>query len=75
MERPTRTSKVVIRTKHDNFVYLEANGEVLLDEEQPVEVAITVENEENILDTITIKNFIIKWIISVQITLTRQSLR
>ena len=46
LQGATRTSKVVIRTKHDNFVYLEANGEVLLDEEQPVEVAITVENVE-----------------------------
>lgn len=58
LQGATRTSKVVIRTKHDNFVYLEANGEVLLDEEQPVEVAITVENEENILDTITIKELV-----------------
>ena len=60
LQGATRTSKVVIRTKHDNFVYLEANGEVLLDEEQPVEVAITVENEENILDTITIKELVEK---------------
>ena len=58
LQGATRTSKVVIRTKHDKFVYLEANGEVLLDEEQPVEVAITVENEENILDTITIKELV-----------------
>ena len=48
LQGATRTSKVVIRTKHDNFVYLEANGEVLLDEEQPVEVAITVENVDEL---------------------------
>ena len=46
LQGATRSSKVAIRTKHDNFVYLEANGEVLLNEEQPAEVAITVENVE-----------------------------
>ena len=54
----TKTSKAVIRTKHDNFVYLEANGEVLLNKETQVEVAITIEKEENILDTITIKELV-----------------
>ncbi|MGL5345999.1 MAG: serine dehydratase subunit alpha family protein [Peptostreptococcaceae bacterium] len=58
LEGKTRTSKVVIRTKHDNFVYLEENGNILLNEEQPeaVEVASTV--EENILDEITIKDLV-----------------
>ncbi|MGL4913081.1 MAG: serine dehydratase subunit alpha family protein [Romboutsia sp.] len=54
----TRTSKVVIRTKHDNFVYLESNGDVLLSEEPQVEVAVTTEKEVNILDTITIKELV-----------------
>ena len=28
LQGATKTSKVVIKTKHDNFVYLESNGEV-----------------------------------------------
>ncbi|MGL5315726.1 MAG: serine dehydratase subunit alpha family protein [Peptostreptococcaceae bacterium] len=61
LEGKTRTSKVVIRTKHDNFVYLEENGTVLLNEEkieevEKVEVAVT--DEENILDNITIKELV-----------------
>ena len=58
LQGETRTSKVVIRTKHDNFVYLESNGEVLLNEEPQVEVAVTLEKEENLLDTITIKELV-----------------
>ena len=59
LEGKTRTSKVVIRTKHDNFVYLESNGEVLLNEEVKEEVAATTaEEKENILDTITIKELV-----------------
>ena len=58
LEGKTRTSKVVIRTKHDNFVYLEENKNILLNEEQTeaIEVASTV--EENILDEITIKDLV-----------------
>ena len=58
LQGATRTSKAIIRTKHDNFVYLEANGEVLLNEEQPAEVANTFEDKENILDTITVKELV-----------------
>ncbi len=54
------TSKVIITTKHDNFVYLQKNDDVLLDEmveeikeeiKEPVEI-------ENIMDTITIKDLV-----------------
>ena len=58
LQGATRTSKVAIRTKHDNFVYLESNGEILLNEEAQVETATTVEKEENILDIITIKQLV-----------------
>lgn len=59
LEGKNNTSKVVIRTKHDNFVHLEANGEVLLAEEKLEEIAATAEvAEENILDTITIKELV-----------------
>ncbi len=59
LEGKNNTSKVVIRTKHDNFVYLEANGEILLAEEGLEEVAAAAELvEENILDTITIKELV-----------------
>lgn len=59
LEGKNNTSKVVIRTKHDNFVYLEANGEILLAEEGLEEVAVAAELvEENILDTITIKELV-----------------
>ncbi|RDY26431.1 serine dehydratase subunit alpha family protein [Romboutsia weinsteinii] len=59
LQGATKTSKVVIRTKHDNFVYLESNGEILLNEEVKEEVAITTtEEKENILDTITIKELV-----------------
>ncbi|CEH32806.1 L-cysteine desulfidase family protein [Romboutsia lituseburensis] len=59
LEGATRTSKVAIRAKHDNFVYLEENGKVLLNEEpQHQEVAATVAKEENIMDTVTIKELV-----------------
>lgn len=59
LEGKNNTSKVIVRTKHDNFVYLEANGEVLLAEEGLGEIASTTEAvEENILDTITIKELV-----------------
>ena len=63
LEGKTKTSKAVIRTKHDNFVYLEANGKVLLNEENGLELITTNNNEdntneENILDTITIKELV-----------------
>ena len=59
LEGKNNTSRVIIRTKHDNFVYLEANGEVLLSEEGLEEVATTFEViQENVLDTITIKELV-----------------
>ncbi|MEG1311628.1 MAG: L-serine ammonia-lyase, iron-sulfur-dependent, subunit alpha [Romboutsia sp.] len=59
LEGATRTSKVVIRTKHDNFVYLESNGEILLEEAKLEEVASTSDGSiENILDIITIKELV-----------------
>lgn len=59
LEGKNNTSKVIIRTKHDNFVYLETNGEVLLSEDVLDEVATTSEAiQENVLDTITIKELV-----------------
>ena len=58
LEGKTRTSRVIIRTKHDNFVYLEENGNVLLNEEGLEEIAVTTEKEENIMDTITIEELV-----------------
>ncbi|WP_195940177.1 L-cysteine desulfidase family protein [Romboutsia sp. 1001713B170131_170501_G6] len=58
LEGKTRTSKVIIRTKHDNFVYLEENGNVLLNEQGIEEIAVTTEKEENIMDTITIEELV-----------------
>lgn len=57
LQGKTRTSKVAIRTKHDNFVYLEANGAVLLNEEPQTENAVSAP-QENIMDTITIKELV-----------------
>ncbi len=54
----TKNAKVVIRTKHDNFTYLEVNGEVLLNEEIVNEEVTVDVNEENIMDTITIKELV-----------------
>ena len=59
LEGKNNTSKVIIRTKHDNFVYLETNGEVLLSEDVLEEVATTSEAiQGNVLDTITIKELV-----------------
>ena len=52
------TSKVVIRTKHDNFVYLEKDGEVLLNNEEVNTTTQTTVKEENIMDSITIKELV-----------------
>ena len=52
------TSKVVIRTKHDNFVYLEKDGEVLLNNEEVNTTTQTTFKEENIMDSITIKELV-----------------
>lgn len=59
LEGKNNTARVIIRTKHDNFVYLETNGEVLLSEDVLEEVATTSEAiQENVLDTITIKELV-----------------
>lgn len=52
------TSKVVIRTKHDNFVYLEKDGEVLLNKEEVNTSNQTTAKSENIMDSITIKELV-----------------
>lgn len=61
LEGKNNTSRVVIKTKHDNFVFLQANDLVLLDEvdgfAEKAEVQ-TVEQKENIMDTITIQELI-----------------
>ena len=58
LQGATKTSKVIIRTKHDNFVYLERDGEVLLNIEKENESVVTKSCDENILDTITIKELV-----------------
>ena len=56
------TSRVVIKTKHDNFVFIQLNDEVLLEdvvEEAPLTVDVeSAEKKENIMDTITIKELV-----------------
>lgn len=56
------TSRVIIKTKHDNFVFLQQNGLVLLDQvdgfAEKAEVQ-TIEKKENIMDSITIQEIII----------------
>ena len=52
------TSKVAIRTKHDNFVYLEKDGKVLLNNEEVNTTTQTTVKEENIMDSITIKELV-----------------
>lgn len=55
------TSRVIIKTKHDNFVFLQSNDLVLLDEvdgfAEKAEVQIT-EKKENIMDTVTIEELV-----------------
>lgn len=61
LEGKNNTSRVIIKTKHDNFVFLQANGLVLLDEvdgfAEKAE-AQTVEKKENIMDAITIQEIV-----------------
>lgn len=61
LEGENNTSKVIIKTKHDNFVLLQQNDSVLLDKVE--EVTPKVEEaapkvEENIMDTITIEELV-----------------
>ena len=61
LEGKNNTSRVIIKTKHDNFVFLQANDLVLLDEvdgfAEMAEVQ-TTEKKENIMDHITIEEII-----------------
>lgn len=61
LEGKNNTSRVVIKTKHDNFVFLQANDLVLFDEAdgfaEKAEVQ-TTEKKENIMDTITIQEIV-----------------
>ena len=61
LEGENNTSRVIIKTKHDNFVYLQSNDLVLLDEvdgfAERAEVQ-TEEKKENIMDNITIQELI-----------------
>jgi L-cysteine desulfidase len=53
------TAKVIIRTKHDNFTYLERDGEVLLNNEVDQNASTTSSvTEEKLMDTVTIKELI-----------------
>lgn len=58
LEGANHKVKVVIRTKHDNFVYLEKDGEILLNEEVEVNDIQAQPVEENVMDTITIKELV-----------------
>ncbi|EQF23073.1 serine dehydratase alpha chain family protein [Clostridioides difficile CD160] len=53
------TSKVRIRTKHDNFTYFEKDGEVLLDNEPKVSASnASAEKAESLMDTVTIQELV-----------------
>ena len=58
LEGKNNTSKVVIRTKHDNIVLVQKNDDVLLNEEVVEVAATSTQPKENILDTITIKEIV-----------------
>ena len=61
LEGKNNKSRVIIKNKHDKFVFLQANDLVLLDEvdgfAQKDEIE-TTEKKENIMDTITIKEIV-----------------
>lgn len=53
------TAKVKIKTKHDNFIYLERDGEVILNEEVEQNTSNnSAVTEEKLMDTVTIKEII-----------------
>ena len=58
LEGENHKSKVVIRTKHDNFVYLEKDGEILLDEQPILQNNDVAKVEVNIMDDITIRELV-----------------
>ena len=61
LEGENNNSRVIIKTKHDNFVFIQANDLVLLDEvdgyAEKAEVQ-TEEKKENIMDNITIQEIV-----------------
>lgn len=58
LEGANHKVKVAIRSKHDNFVYLEKDGEILLNEEVEVATIEVQPEQENVMDTITIKELV-----------------
>lgn len=52
------TAKVIIRTKHDKFVYISKNNEVLLNEEAVIQEACLTTEEENLLEKMSVKELI-----------------
>lgn len=58
LEGKNHKSKVIIRTKHDNFVFLQKDEEILLDERVEVEAKQDNTKKENLLDTVTIKELV-----------------
>ena len=52
------TAKVVIKTKHDNFVYLEKNGEVLLDAEVEESNETGKTAKKSVMDDATLEEII-----------------
>lgn len=52
-------AKVVIRTKHDNFVYLEKNGEVLLNTDSDGDVQVgALPKQKSVMDEATLEEII-----------------
>ncbi|GAA3650406.1 L-cysteine desulfidase [Asaccharospora irregularis DSM 2635] len=54
----TNIVKVIIREKHDKFVYISKNNEVLLNEEAVIQEACLTTEEENLLEKMSIKELI-----------------
>lgn len=52
------SAKVVIKTKHDNFVYLEKNGEVILDSEKEASSGAAGKAGKTIMDDATLEEII-----------------
>ena len=65
LEGKNNTSRVIIKTKHDNFVFLQKNDDVLLNNDESIEDKVekhdatpVEDKKENIMDTITIEELI-----------------
>ena len=52
------TVKTIIREKHDNFVYISKNNEVLLNEEEAIQETCLTTEEDNLLEMMSIKELI-----------------